>query len=139
MAEKIDVRMTCQRCAILEAVRGVKSHPTADEVYNMVRKKIPDISLGTVYRNLDILSANGTIKKLGPEEGKMRFDGDTSKHHHVRCIVCGRVDDVEVLSFAAPEARVQRMSDYRITGYSLEFAGICPTCIKEGRESAYSA
>ena len=136
MAEEMDVRMTCQRCAILEAVRGVKSHPTADEVYDMVRKKIPDISLGTVYRNLDILSANGAVVRLGPDEGKMRFDGDTSNHHHVRCAVCGRVDDVEVLSLVPPEARVQRMSDYRITGYNLEFVGICPTCIKEGRESA---
>jgi len=131
MAEEIDVRMTCQRCAILEAVRGAMSHPTADEVYDMVRKKIPDISLGTVYRNLDILSANGTIKKLRPEEDKMRFDGNTRRHHHVRCSVCGRVDDVEVFPFAAPEARVRGMRDYKITGYNLEFVGICSDCANQ--------
>ena len=91
------------------------------------------MSLGTVYRNLEILSANGTIKKLGPEEGKMRFDGDTSRHYHVRCTVCGRVDDVEVVSFAVPDAHARGMSDYRITGYNLDFAGICPACVKEGR------
>ena len=128
--------MTCQRCAIVEAVRGTKSHPTADEVYEMVRQKLPNVSLGTVYRNLDLLSANRTIRRLGPEEGKMRFDGNTRRHHHVRCTICGRVDDVEVLYFAPPDARVQGMSDYRITGYNLEFVGICPTCIKKGRESA---
>ena len=136
MAEETDVRMTCQRCAILEAVRGVKSHPTADEVFDMVRQKLPNVSLGTVYRNLEILSANGTIKKLGPEEDKMRFDGDTSRHYHVRCTVCGRVDDAEIVSFAVPEVRVRAASDYRVTGYNLDFAGICPACVKEGRESA---
>ncbi len=125
--------MTCQRCAILNAVRGVKSHPTADEVFDMVRQKLPNVSLGTVYRNLEILSANGTIKKLGPEEGKMRFDGDTSRHCHVRCTVCGRVDDAEVVSFAVPDVRVRGISDYRITGYSLEFVGMCPRCANQNR------
>ncbi len=99
----------------------------------MVRGKLPSISLGTVYRNLEILSANGIVKKLGPEEGKMRFDGNARRHHHVRCAVCGRVDDVEVLSFAAPEVRVQRMSGYRITGYNLEFVGICPRCANQNQ------
>ena len=102
----------------------------------MVRQKLPNVSLGTVYRNLEILSANGTIRRLGPEEGKMRFDGDTSRHYHVRCTVCGRVDDVDVLSFVPPKASVRGLSNYRITGHNLEFVGICPTCIKEGRESA---
>jgi len=133
MAEETEVRMTCQRCAILEAVRGANSHPTADEVFDMVRQKLPNVSLGTVYRNLEILSVNGTIRKLGPEEGKMRFDGDTSRHYHVRCRVCGRVDDVDVVSFVPPEARVRGDGEYKITGYSMEFMGVCPSCERNAR------
>jgi len=131
MAEETEVRMTCQRCAILEAVRGVSSHPTADEVYEMVRENLPNVSLGTVYRNLEILSANGIISKLGPEECKMRFDGNTKKHYHVRCRVCGRVDDVDVPSFLPPKARVRGDGEYKITGYSMEFTGVCPRCAKQ--------
>jgi len=133
MTEDTDVRMTCQRCAILDAVRSVKSHPTADEVYEMVRQKLPSVSLGTVYRNLDILSACGAIRRLGPDDGKMHFDGNTSRHYHVRCTACGRVDDVEVLSFVPPKARVEGKSEYRITGYDIEFTGTCPSCVESAK------
>lgn len=135
MAEEENVRMTCQRCAILEAVRSTKSHPTADEIYEDVRQKLPSISLGTVYRNLELLSAGGVINKIGREESKMRFDGDTRDHCHVRCKVCGAIHDVEVASFTAPEARVIGMDGYRITGCTLEFEGICPDCAKSDRAS----
>ena len=134
MIEDTDVRMTCQRCAILDAVKGVNSHPTADEVYEIVRQKLPSVSLGTVYRNLDILSSSGAIRRLGPDDGKMRFDGNTSRHYHVRCTACGRVDDVEVLSFAPPKARVEGKSEYRITGCNMEFEGVCPSCFKQAQD-----
>ncbi|MBN2209572.1 MAG: transcriptional repressor [Candidatus Coatesbacteria bacterium] len=134
MTEDTDVRMTSQRCAILDAVKGVKSHPTADEVYEIVRQKLPSVSLGTVYRNLDTLSATGAIRRLGLEDGKMRFDGDTSTHYHVRCSVCGRVDDVEVVSFKPPRARVEGESGYRITGCNIEFMGTCPSCLREAQD-----
>ena len=88
--------MTSQRQVILEEIRKVHSHPTADQVYEEVRKRLPRISLGTVYRNLDILSECGLIQRIAPVSNQMRFDGDTSSHYHVRCIHCGKVEDAPI-------------------------------------------
>ena len=70
-------------------------HPTADEVYQVVRKRLPRISLGTVYRNLDVLSESGEISRLDRCGAQYRFDGDLEQHYHIRCSSCGRVDDIE--------------------------------------------
>lgn len=122
-----DMRLTNQRKIIMEQLQSVTSHPTADEIYGMVREKMPRISLGTVYRNLEVLSSLGLVRKLENAAGQKRFDGDMSPHHHIRCEVCGRVGDI----FDAPdiggiEAGVT--TDFEITGVSLEFSGICPEC-----------
>lgn len=121
------MRMTDQRRVILEELCSVTSHPTADELCAMVRKRLPRVSLGTVYRNLEVLSSIGQIRKLEITNGPMRFDGDISAHHHIRCEVCGKVGDI----FNGPStARLERAldTDFKITGHTLEFVGICPKC-----------
>ena len=124
-------RMTHQRKVILKEIRKVNTHPTADEVYEAVRKKMPRISLGTVYRNLEILSTCGLIQKIGPVSSQMRFDGDTKNHYHIRCDYCGRLEDAPIESMDDIENAVSKMSDYSIIGHRLEFIGICPKCKKE--------
>jgi Fur family ferric uptake transcriptional regulator len=121
-------RMTHQRQVILDEIRKVKTHPTADEVYELVRKRLPRISLGTVYRNLEILSARDLIQRIGPASQQMRFDGDTKDHYHLRCVSCGRVEDAPMISVDGLEDAVRNQSDYSITGHRLEFMGICPAC-----------
>ena len=125
-------RMTHQRQVLLDEIRKVKTHPTADEVYELVRKRLPRISLGTVYRNLEILSARGLIQRIGPPPQQMRFDGDTKDHYHLRCGSCGRVEDVPMISVDDLEDAVRNQSDYSIVGHRLEFMGICPACRKDG-------
>ena len=112
-------RMTRQRMVILEELRKVKTHPTADELYAMVRTRMPRISLGTVYRNLDFLTESKEILKLESAGSIRRFDGDTRPHQHVRCRVCGKIGDVippvptpsvegvSVEGFTIAEARVE--------------------------------
>jgi len=124
-------RMTHQRQVILEEVQKVNTHPTADEVYEMVRKRLPRISLGTVYRNLEIISTSGLIQKIGPPSSQMRFDGKTDNHYHIRCVSCGRVEDAPVESFDKLEEAMQKKSNYSILGHRLEFLGICPECRKK--------
>jgi Fur family ferric uptake transcriptional regulator len=124
-------RMTHQRQVILDEIRMVNTHPTADEVYELVRKRLPRISLGTVYRNLEILSARGLIKRIGPASQQMRFDGVTKDHYHLRCVSCGRVEDAPMISVGDLEDAVRNQSDYSITGHRLEFLGICPACKKQ--------
>ncbi|MBT8764298.1 transcriptional repressor [Desulfohalobiaceae bacterium Ax17] len=119
-------RLTKQRKVILEALKGVKTHPTADEVYDMVRKSLPKISLGTVYRNLDILCEMGLIQKLDIAGRQKRFDGNPKPHCHVRCIECGRVCDVDYEP--SIELKSKNFSGFKVLGYSFDFFGICPEC-----------
>lgn len=126
------LRMTCQRQIILEELEKVTNHPTADEVYQMVRRRLPRISLGTVYRNLEILSQNGMIQKLELGGTLRRFDGNVENHCHVRCERCGRVDDLhEMGSIDGLTERAQQMTDYRLLGHQLAFQGICPECARQ--------
>ncbi|MCK4873285.1 MAG: transcriptional repressor [Phycisphaerales bacterium] len=108
-------------------MRKTRSHPTATELYDLVRRRLPRISLGTVYRNLDQLAECGEINRL--EVGRLtRFDGDTHPHCHVRCVRCGRVDDVHDIPPDAVKINVQRLGGYRIIDAPMEFLGVCPTC-----------
>jgi Fe2+ or Zn2+ uptake regulation protein len=127
--------MTRQRQVILEELRKVSSHPTADEVYDMVRQRLPRVSLGTVYRNLEMLSECGMIQRLELGGTRRRFDGNVRDHYHVRCVRCGRVEDVPVESVAVVENAVRGVSDYEIIGHRLEFIGFCPQCKKEAQSS----
>jgi len=124
-------RMTNQRQVILEEIQRVNTHPTADEVYKMVRRRLPRISLGTVYRNLEILSACGLIQKIGPISSQMRFDGITVNHYHIRCIYCGSVEDAPIDPTENLENAIREKSDYHIIGHKLEFTGICAECRKK--------
>jgi Fur family transcriptional regulator, peroxide stress response regulator len=128
MVQKTQTRMTEQRRVVLEEVRKLRSHPTADDVFVLARRRLPKISLGTVYRNLDFLAESGEILRLDMAGSPQRFDGKTHDHVHVRCIECGRVDDVEGISIPVPEAQVREAVDYEIMDYSLEFHGVCPKC-----------
>ena len=122
-------RMTRQRMVILDELRKVSSHPTADELYRIVRKILPHISLGTVYRNLEILSKMGLILKLEIDGNQKRFDGISEKHHHIHCINCNRIFDIN------PETvRIDYSSDNpegcKIIDYSFHFIGLCEECNK---------
>ncbi|MGO9569428.1 MAG: Fur family transcriptional regulator [Desulfomonilaceae bacterium] len=130
---KHSLRMTPQRRIILEELREVHTHPTAGEIYEIVRKRLPRISLGTVYRNLEILSEIGMIQKLEMAGAQKRFDGTVENHYHVRCVRCGRVDDVLVDTIPMVNEALAESSDYEILWHRLEFVGLCPQCKKERR------
>lgn len=120
-------RMTRQRAAILEALRKVRTHPTADEVYGMVRTQMPRISLGTVYRNLDFLADAGEILKLNAAGTSKRYDGNTAWHQHVRCVHCGRIGDIMTPN-VLPTIQGLDVDDFTITRVRVEYDGICSAC-----------
>ncbi len=120
--------MTRQRKVILEELRKTSSHPTADEVYERARLRLPRISLGTVYRNLEILSECGMIQKLELGGSQKRFDGTVENHYHVRCMRCDSVKDVSMEPLTTFERALRGASDYQIIGSRLEFVGLCPRC-----------
>ena len=126
--------MTAQRRVILEELRRAHSHPTASQLYEMVRHRLPRISLGTVYRNLDVLARTGQVLRIGGESSQMRFDGRTHLHCHVRCTECGRIDDIEVDPGGGIDDAVRGKTDYRLAGHTIEFYGLCPQCWSNCRD-----
>lgn len=134
MIKEQNLRTTRQRRIILEELRKLRSHPSADEVYDVVRKRLPRISLGTVYRNLEILSELGEIQKLELSGTLKRFDWNTSKHYHIRCINCDRVDDAPIGFMKNVEDSLNGATDYKIMDHRLEFLGLCPVCMDKAIE-----
>ena len=114
---------------ILDELRKLSSHPTADEIYEIVRKVLPRISLGTVYRNLEILSEMGLILKLEIDGDKKRFDGKIKKHYHIRCLNCNRVYDISPETVKI-DYSANNLEGYKIINYSFHFIGLCKECIK---------
>ena len=136
MQKHPNLRMTRQRRVILEELRKVKTHPSADEIYEIVRKRLPRISLGTVYRNLEKLSESGDIQKLEPGSSLKRFDGDPTDHCHIRCVRCDRIADAPM----APDLEIDlarvNSTDFEIIGHRLEFLGVCPICSAKSSRDA---
>jgi len=134
MKERMFKRNSRQRDTILEELRKVRNHPTAAVLYDTVRKRIPNISLGTVYRNLDQMAKKGIIQKLEISGGETRFDGDVDSHYHITCTECGRVDDVLDLSYEEKKNDMAKIiNGYQVGGYHMNFFGICSECL--GRRS----
>ena len=132
MVPSTTYRMTRQRKVILEEVRkDLDRHMTADEIYEEVRKRLPRISLGTVYRNLEILAELEEIQKLELSGSVKRFDGNPHRHYHIRCMRCGRVDNAPVAPLTQVEDRLYGATVYTITGHRLEFEGFCPRCSRK--------
>lgn len=124
------LRKSKQREAIIRFVRGTNSHPTADWIYEEVRKEIPDISLGTVYRNLRLLRESGEISEIDLSSTLSRFDGKPDNHYHFRCEKCGRVFDVDEPVDEGINDRIARKTGFRISHHRLEFRGLCKECQK---------
>ena len=120
-------RSTRQRRLIYEAVMGTDVHPTAEWVYEVVRQSLPRISLGTVYRNLQVLVAEGRLKSR-TRGGRTRYDADLAPHDHFACDRCGLLMDIPPLAQALPAERKLKARGYQIHGRVLEFHGLCRSC-----------
>ena len=118
-----------KRDAILNCLRATTAHPGAEEIFEAVRKEIPNISLATVYRNLSLFKEQGLIASLGTVKGVERFDGNTAPHVHFICTGCGRIQDLPQIS--VPEElnkAVARDSGGQVESCQLSFTGLCGNC-----------
>lgn len=130
----MQLRMTNQRDIILRELQKSKRHLTADELYDLVKKVMPRISLATVYRNLEILSEAGMIGKLEISGRQKRFDYDVSEHDHIYCVICHKVDNLDIAHSGWKPEEFGEIGGYSITGYRLEVLGICPECQKKEKK-----
>jgi Fur family peroxide stress response transcriptional regulator len=124
-------RRTKQRQALLEAIERHGGHLTADRIYALVKRQFPRLSLGTVYRNLRVLIAQGSVRELDFGSGFSHFEVAKDAHYHLICRVCGQVEDAEVprhKRLTEIAARSARAASFRIEDHRLDFVGVCAVC-----------
>lgn len=121
-------RKTIQCSLVLETVRKLQRHVTADEVFEEIAKTHPNIGRGTVYRNLQRLSENGDIRKVEVPEGADCYDYILKPHYHIRCVKCGKVFDVDVPYIGDLEKNVEDFHGFTEISHDIMFKGICPAC-----------
>ena len=126
-------RETKQREAILRVLMNTKSHPTADLIYDEVKKEIPNISKGTVYRNLKVLQENGQVSELNLNGTISRFEVKQDSHYHFRCEKCGRVGDIDMPVDRELDRHIEKITGLKISYHQLEFRGLCKDCQKRNR------
>ena len=125
-------RYSKKREAILTAIRGTCCHPSAEWVYQSLKPEHPDLSLGTVYRNLIFFQQRGEIQSVGVVKGQERFDGETRPHSHFICNSCGAVSDLEGIQVdTGLDQTVSRQYGFAVERHELTFYGRCPKCMQE--------
>lgn len=127
-------RNTVQRELVLNAVKSLKNHATADEIYSMIIKIHPSIGRGTVYRNLNLLAEDGEIRKIEIPDGPDCFDHICGAHYHVKCIRCGHVFDVDMDVISNLKDRIRDAHGIQFLDYDILFKGICSDCQKFNQE-----
>ena len=129
-------RYSKKREAILDAMRMTKSHPTAEWLYQQLKPEHPDLSLGTVYRNLTLFREQGVIRSVGVVDGHERFDANTENHTHFVCTNCHAVIDIpDVGAGEQVEQQVCQQYGFRTDHYDLTVFGTCDQCIKKETKS----
>lgn len=131
------MKYSAQRSLIEQAVKENKNHPTADEIYSILKVSNPNLSLGTVYRNLNYLSEHGTINKINTPFGGDRFDGETYEHHHIVCNQCNNLFD---LKFSLPSELndiIKEQTGMTCISHKLIVHGICKNCHKKKEVREY--
>ena len=122
-------RTSNKRSAIYEALCNTTAHPSAEQLYSQLKPEIPDLSLGTVYRNLNVLMQDGLIITVGHVNGEERYDANTSDHSHFVCTKCGRVNDIFLdLSIDKRYPNVAELMGGKVKGRSLSYFGLCKNC-----------
>lgn len=118
-----------KREAILKTIRATTAHPTAEAVYTALKPDYPDLSLGTVYRNINLFKEEGSVVSVGVVGGQERLDGNTSPHPHFICTGCGAVYDIPGGTLDAElNAKVESETGFKVFEHTLVFRGRCAEC-----------
>ncbi len=125
------IKYSRQREAILTYLRSTTSHPTAESVYFKIREEFPKISLGTVYRNLNLLADSGEILRLSCGDGVEHFDATVEPHHHFICRTCDSVLDLQMKWQDMIDREAEKNFSGEIDGHEIYFYGTCSKCLKQ--------
>ena len=120
------IRLTPQRLMVVEALAGNRTHPTVENIYELVRRKYPTVSLATVYHTVTLLARYGLIRELHAGKDGLRCDPDTSQHAHAYCRQCGKIADVELSSKLC--VKEETLDNFLIAGVEVSLFGLCNDC-----------
>ena len=129
-------KVTPQRLAIYQVLSNTKQHPCAEAIFNELQPHYPTMSLATVYKTIEILREIGMVQVLNVGEDSFRYDATVENHPHVRCMDCGRVDDMHDIDASSFVKQVSDKTDYVLSGQQFYFYGICPACQKKQQAQA---
>ncbi len=122
------ISVTPQRLAVLSALEGRRDHPTADQIFQEVRRKLPAISFNTVYKTLEVLCRNGLVMKVNPLHEVARYDIQTHNHAHIICRLCHRIYDLERQAGPIELSPEETPPGFQVERQSVIFWGVCPHC-----------
>ena len=122
------IAVTPQRLAVMAALQNRRDHPTADHLYQEVRRQLPAISFNTVYKTLEILCQKGMVIKVNPLHAVARYDGETGQHAHLICRQCHHIIDLDWEASEVPSLPRRTLHGFQIEHPSLTFWGLCPRC-----------
>jgi Fur family peroxide stress response transcriptional regulator len=123
------LKLTPQRLAVYKYLMNTKEHPSAETIYKSLHIEYPTMSLATVYKAIKTLVEVGLVQELNVGEGNFRYDGNSATHPHIQCIHCGKVEDLDSLSFNELSDIAEKHTNYKILSNKVYFYGICPNCI----------
>lgn len=123
-----NIRMTSQRYAILEYLAVDERHPTATEIYNALKIKFPNMSLATVYNNLNFFKEAGIVTELKLKDDSSSFDLTDTDHYHAVCTNCGKIVDFDLFDMRKIEKEIERITGYKISAHEFNVSGLCEEC-----------
>ena len=126
--EQTTFRKSKQRKRILELLRSTGSHPTADWIYDQLKKEFPQLSFGTIYRNLSILIEQGLVKKIHFGSTFDRFEANVQPHYHLVCESCGKIMDFNLPIYNDLNTQAKQQTSFSISYHKLDFFGTCEDC-----------
>lgn len=122
------IPLTVQRRAIMETLAGRSDHPSAEQVHDAVKMRLPGMSLTTVYRVLEAFVQIGLVRKIDDPGAKGRFDADASRHHHARCVSCGRIVDIGDDALPPIDLPMAQVEEFTLVDYTINYLGYCRRC-----------
>ena len=123
--------LTSQRQAVLDALKEARGHPSAEDVYLIVKRNNPRVALGTVYQALSVLEEIGVIESKHWSESPTRYDLNVDPHLDIRCARCGEVSEIPDVEFGNLETHIRRNTPYEVTRMTVVVEGLCPACREE--------
>lgn len=129
------VKHSKQREAILTLLKSVRSHPSAEWLYSRLKNDFPNLSLATVYRNMNLLCELGEARKIEVGDGTVRYDGNTENHYHFLCSGCKSVIDVSDTEFSGINSEIEQRYGVKVDVHSIVFYGKCRNCINKTKNN----